>query len=978
MRKLTGLAILAAALTVPTAASADVIRTLPTVKRTLTAESAAKRDCFSKVASAARGVDATTYTARLSGFVTVRLAGSDASDWDLALFDNRNGQKVSSSAGYGSHEIAQAWIGSGETLLIQGCLRKGRDRDVRTTIDFVDIAPPKTVGAPVLARVAFKTEEDLARVERLGGDVTHHIHDGEADVILSNKKHLNLVRGKLTDLDFDVEIANLTKHYQRSRAADARFRMRVGKSGLPTGRTNYRTLTDYQNELKAVVEKFPAIAKQIVLPKKTFQGREIQGVELAENVKAPDDGKPVFLLVAMHHAREWPSAESAMEFIHMVTRGYGSDQRITDLLKKTRLIVVPLINVDGFASSRGFVDPVDLVTNQGTGNPTGQGFNPDLGDPDGDGKNCTPVLGCGAQLSLLSSIAPPGGFGAYRRKNCDGAIPDGRVPCELQWGVDPNRNYGFNWGGAGSSGEVFSQSYRGTGPWSEPETQAVHEISQQRQVTNILTIHNVAALVLRPPGTAEEGFAPDEEALKKIGDAMADAAGYTSQYGFQLYDTSGTTEDWNYAQQGAFGYTIEMGPVNGEFHMPYKVGVVDQWEGAPGKGGLRESYMIAWETAADPAYHSVIKGSAPAGRVLRAKKSFVTRTKATCKTEIGFAPFNSPAFWGIFTDFTGEPWPCPEPKAPVDVPDGLETTMTVPADGRYTWHVTPSTRPFVAKPKQTPPKRISEQVIARGGKDLEGQPPSADVDADESNVAVPFTVDTSDGAKTLELELRWGDPPGQDYDLYLCKVSGSTCTPIGKGKSTAPGSSATTAHPELITVSNLQAGDYRARVRNYAGVTNDWTLTTREFDGGGTEPGGRETWTVSCESPDGKTVYETHQVFVDRGEQVTLDMPCGGTPPSDGTSGEQAPAQTGDGEPNTTTGTGAPVSSERGSEPQSTANARTTPKSTKAEAKAKKKRALAKKRKACVRKAKRLKKAGRRKAAVKRCHRNYKRAVKKL
>ena len=153
------------------------------------------------------------------------------------------------------------------------------------------------------------------------------------------------------------------------------------------------------------------------------------------------------------------------------------------------------------------------------------------------------------------------------------------MPCELQWGVDPNRNYGQAWGGPGSSGDRTSQSYRGTGPWSEPETQAVHEYSQTRQITNIITLHNVAALVLRPPGQHTQGLAPDEAQLKEVGDAMGDATGYKSQYGFELYDTAGTTEDWNYAAQGAFGYTIEIGPENGEFHMPYETGFVKEWNG---------------------------------------------------------------------------------------------------------------------------------------------------------------------------------------------------------------------------------------------------------------------------------------------------------------------------------------------------------------------------------------------------------------
>jgi hypothetical protein len=923
MRKLAGLATLAAVSIVPTAASAAVVRTLPTVKRTLAADATAKRDCFAKVARG-HAVDATTYKARMSGYVTVRLAGSDRGDWDLALFDKRTGRQIASSAGYGSHEVAQTWIGSGDKLLVQGCRRKGNQRRVRATIGFVDLAPPEVKGAPALLRVDYRSQADLDRLDLLGADVTHHIHDGKADVIAQNADHVRLLRKK--GFDFEVEIANLSRHYQRSRAADARYAAEVGESPLPSGRTTYRTYPDYQNELKAVVETHPSIAKPVVLPQRTFQGREIQGVELGADVKQPDHGKPVFLLVGLHHAREWPSAESVMEFIHKAVDDYGTDPRITELMRNTRLIAVPIINADGFVSSREFVDPTDTVTNQGAGNGTGQGANPNLEDLDENGGqdpiDCwDPWEGCDLRLSLGESVAPPGGFGAYRRKNCDGAVPDGRVPCELQWGVDPNRNYGYNWGGPGSSGEFFSQGYRGTGPWSEPETQAVHELSQARQVTNILTIHNVAALVLRPPGVADDGFAPDEAALKEIGDAMAAETGYTSQYGFELYDTSGTTEDWNYAQQGAFGYTIEMGPVNGEFHMPYETGVVKEWQGHGDTGGLEEAYTIAWEAAANPEHHSIIEGTAPAGRVLRAEKDFVTITKPTCRTAIGLSPLNADGYHELFTELTGRS-SCPDHMDSVEVQDGLATRMTVPASGHYEWHVNPSTRPFVGKDMPTPGtgQKLRDETIATGsgvpidppatgGEDPSGSvdldpetidpgplgdpvttpdPPPVDSGQDPANhVEQEFQVDTSDNPVKLEVALDWDTQP-QDYDLYLWKVDGGERTPIGTGNGTTPGTSGNNPGiTEKITVTNPPPGTYVARVVNFAGVDNDWRLSVREFAAGEPQPGIREAWTVTCESANGKVVYETHEVYVDRGERVTLDLPCG--TPVPGPKGDQGP-----------------------------------------------------------------------------------------
>ena len=69
-------------------------------------------------------------------------------------------------------------------------------------------------------------------------------------------------------------------------------------------------------------------------------------------------------MFGVHHAREWPSGEVNMEFALDLARGYGSDPRITSLLERVRVIVVPVINPDGFLDlARGLaaarrVDPL--------------------------------------------------------------------------------------------------------------------------------------------------------------------------------------------------------------------------------------------------------------------------------------------------------------------------------------------------------------------------------------------------------------------------------------------------------------------------------------------------------------------------------------------------------------------------------------------------------------------------------------------
>jgi hypothetical protein len=325
-----------------------------------------------------------------------------------------------------------------------------------------------------------------------------------------------------------------------------------------------------------------------------------------------------------------------------------------------------------------------------------------------------------------------GGALAYRRKNCDGGLPKDVVatdqarslPCYYQYGVDPNRNYGFDWGGPGASNDPLTQTYRGTGQWSEPETQAVHEYSQSHPVTALITMHTIAALVLRSPGLRTHGLAPDEAMLKKLGDQMAAYTGYTSQYGWQLYDTTGTTEDWNYGAAGTLGYTIEIGPAGGDFHGNYLEAVEQQWNPPLGrtKGqGMRLALIAAAKAAADPATHSVLTGTGAPGAQLTLQKSFKTNSQPICTFAQGYVTA------------TGGPADCLAPGAvfgTTSADDGLKYQLTVPASGTFTWHVTQSTRPFegytydaaTKAPKQNDKPREAWTLTCLGGAGSAGGP----------------------------------------------------------------------------------------------------------------------------------------------------------------------------------------------------------------------------------------------------------------
>jgi carboxypeptidase T len=484
---------------------------------------------------------------------------------------------------------------------------------------------PGVARASSLVEVPVDGPAAIATLERIGADVTHEVTEDGAQVVVHDEADAEALRSA------GFVPRTLVEDLEAATARSARSAP-LGRTHLPSERPHrYRVLSEYVNEMNELAAGHPGLVRKLDVGT-SVQGRAITGLEIASNVNAEDDGRPVYAIFGLHHAREWPSGEVAIEFAHDLATGYGLDPEVTELLDDLRIIIVPVVNPDGFVQSRGN-DAADL---NGTSD-------------------------------------------HLKRKNCEAAT------CAIADGVDLNRNYSAGWGGSddnlSGSSDAASDVYRGSEPFSEPESQAIHALSQRYQLTNVQSIHNYGAQILRPPGFEDFGAqAPDEAGLKALGDAMAAPTLYSSEYGYDLYPVYGAAEDWNYASQGAFGYTIELGPSNGTlFHGNYDTYVVDQYLGNDGTGeleGVRWALLLAADQAADAAEHSVLTGDAEPGTRLRLRRDF--RTETLCR---GGAPLCG-------GDATA---------AILELDDYVETTMKVPASGRFTWHVGPSTRPWVAK-----------------------------------------------------------------------------------------------------------------------------------------------------------------------------------------------------------------------------------------------------------------------------------------
>ena len=415
--------------------------------------------------------------------------------------------------------------------------------------------------------------------------------------------------------------------------------------------------------MKALAERYPGLVKPLTLPNKSLEGREIHGIEITENANATD-GKPVFLQMGVHHAREWPSSEHAMEFAYELVNGFNrNDARIAGLVKRARTIIVPIVNVDGFNISREA--PVDLVED------------PEFAADPRPGRRRRH----GGATSPTRRARTSGATAAWPR-----ARPRRRGACALPvnraLGTDPNRNYGGLWGGPGASAVPAYDTYRGAAPFSEPETQNIRQLVSARQVTTLITNHTFSNLVLRPPGVRAQGPPPDEAGMNDLGARMAAQNGYTNQPSYGLYDTTGTTEDWTYYATGGFGYTFEIGPGEGEgsgFHPAFPFTVKQYTEGQNKGGGNREAYLLAMENAADPAKHSTITGRAPKGVTMRLRKDFTSETskvrpfeddvvddKPTPPVETDKIQFPD----SLNTDAAGPRRPVPLVDQPVDPPRG--------------------------------------------------------------------------------------------------------------------------------------------------------------------------------------------------------------------------------------------------------------------------------------------------------------------
>lgn len=244
-------------------------------------------------------------------------------------------------------------------------------------------------------------------------------------------------------------------------------------------------------ELDTMFLLFPNLITEKVSIGTSIEGRPIYMVKISDNPNS-NETEPQILYTALHHAREPESMMQMIFYMYYLLENYNSSAGVKYLVDNREMYFIPVLNPDGYEYNRQT-------------NPNG------------------------------------GGMWRKNRRNNGGG----------SYGVDLNRNYGpyfyWNYPNGGSSTDPWSDTYRGTAPFSEPETAAIRDFLATKNFRNALNYHTYGSLLIYPYGALGHETA-DSVIFREFASDMTTFNGYT--YGTDLqtvgYSTRGNSDDYHY------------------------------------------------------------------------------------------------------------------------------------------------------------------------------------------------------------------------------------------------------------------------------------------------------------------------------------------------------------------------------------------------------------------------------------------------
>lgn len=356
-----------------------------------------------------------------------------------------------------------------------------------------------------IVQVFIEDHEQLHDLDALdvGADHIHYDEDGAVELYLT-QNHIKKIEAH--GFQYKVKVEDYQKYYRDRAQREAPYissfqRMtRTANNfgyGSMGGFYTYDEMVDKLDEMETL---YPDIVKAKYSIGTTIENRTIWAVKISDNPDVDED-EPAVYYDAVHHAREPLSMAVTINYMFWLLENYETDPQVEYIVNTRELYFVPMVNPDGY------------VYNETT-NPNGGGL-----------------------------------WRKNRRDNNDGT-----------YGVDLNRNYShaYDFDSSCSSNSPNSNTYSGTGPFSEPETAAVRDFVADINPTVAFSSHSTAGKYLMPYGydTAPPEFPTYSEWAS---DFLSDN-NYPYGVTFQMlgYTSCGTTRDYLH-NEGIYGWTPEIG-----------------------------------------------------------------------------------------------------------------------------------------------------------------------------------------------------------------------------------------------------------------------------------------------------------------------------------------------------------------------------------------------------------------------------------
>jgi len=348
-----------------------------------------------------------------------------------------------------------------------------------------------------IVRVRIENQEQLILLQNHGArSLACFDHTGPTPMIFDETL---IELAQKMQIDFEIVEPDINRYL----AEFEEKRVRARNRGLGGWYSDFKTWDQVNTRLHQI-ELFNPDVATIFTVGTTHEGRTIQGIRIT----APGDAtnRRQVLWNGCQHAREWVAVMVPMYIIEEIVAGWNEDAEIQSLLETTEIIVVPIVNPDGYEYTYAV-----------------------------------------------------GGDRFWRKNRRDN--PDF---CE---GVDLNRNWGYDWnGGDSTSTNMCSDVYVGPSAFSEPEVQAMRDlVNSLPNLVAHIDFHSYSQLVLEP--WASSNNPPPRENIVKtlsgeISEEIFSVHGETyvaGTGGDLLYLADGVFPDWT-TSNGALSYTVELRP----------------------------------------------------------------------------------------------------------------------------------------------------------------------------------------------------------------------------------------------------------------------------------------------------------------------------------------------------------------------------------------------------------------------------------